>query len=160
MRTFSLAGVVVVVALSLSPNRAKSDPPSEDALRAKVRELEDRLARVEKQLLTPAPESIPFGELTVNLKEERLQRYLRIKIALQVDETSYKETSALVTKKKAEMRNWAITFLSDKSLKDVSGSKGVEGLQEALKKAFGEILAPGAKKNPIKNVLFEEYVVQ
>ena len=158
VRMFSIAALAVLVLL-VAPTVAKSDSPAEDALRAKVRELEERLARIEKQLAVPAHDTIPFSDVVVNLKDDRQQRYLRIKITLRVDESAHRSLESLVAKKKAEMKNAAIMFLADQTIKDVSGTKGVENVQESLKKAFGEILARGAK-NPIKAILFEEYIVQ
>ena len=45
-------------------------------------------------------------------------------------------------------------------MKDVSGPGGVLKVQADLKEGFGKILQGERKGNPIKDVFFEEYVVQ
>ncbi|WP_168219068.1 flagellar basal body-associated FliL family protein [Limnoglobus roseus] len=159
-----LAGLAVVLTFSVTPIPARSDPPAkpsgEDALRAKVADLETRRAIIEKKLAEPDSDTIPFGDVTVNLAEERMTGYLRVKITIEVDETAFKELSRLVEKNKAAMKSWAISHLSGKTVKDVGGTAGVERLKGEIQKQFGEILAPKAKQNPVKAILFEEYLIQ
>ena len=158
MRTLVLAALAVV-AFSLSPTSARPQPKEPD-LATRVRELEERLAVVEKKLARPQDEVVPLGDVTVNLSEERLMRYLRLKIAFKVDAAAHRELTGLVAAKKAELRSWAITHLAGKSVKDVSGSAGVAKLQAELRDGFGKILQGDRKENPVREVLFEEYVVQ
>ncbi|QEL19378.1 flagellar basal body-associated FliL family protein [Limnoglobus roseus] len=166
MRTLLLVGAAAFLTFSVTPIPAKSDPPTkvepsaEQKLLARVSDLEGRVARIERQLAAPTSDLIPFGEVTVNLKEERLTRYLRVKLSIQVDETDYRILEARVEKKKTELKNAAITFLTDRTLADVRHTQGVRGVSDGLKKAFGEVLAPGAKSNPIKDILFDEYLIQ
>src|SRR5436309_3185813 len=47
------------------------------------------------------PSVVPFGDVVVNLGEERLTRYLRVKILLVVEESEVKEAGELLTKQKA-----------------------------------------------------------
>lgn len=154
-----------LLALSIAPSPAQP-PKSDDGVALQLRLLEERAARAEERLArlekatgVVIPEHIPFGDLTVNLAEERQQRYLRLKLAIRVSDANHREMSALVTRKKAELRNAAITFLVGQSLKDVSGTSGVLKVQDGLKKGFGKILGDG-KENPVLEVLFEEYIVQ
>ncbi len=157
----SMLIALALIAAAFAPTTAQEQPPEENAaLREKVRELEQRLARVEKQLAAPADDTIRFGDVVVNIKDERHQRYLRIVVAFQVDPANHRELSALVVKKKAELKTWLITYLADQSTKDVSGSAGISRLREDMKRALGKILQQDRKENPIKDVLFEEYVVQ
>ncbi|VTR96388.1 flagellar basal body-associated protein : Flagellar basal body-associated protein FliL OS=Labrenzia alexandrii DFL-11 GN=fliL PE=4 SV=1: FliL [Gemmata massiliana] len=102
---------------------------------------------------------VPFGEVTVNLAEERQQRYLRTKIAILVDAEAEKEMTDLVTKKKAAVKSTLIGHLAGKNTKDVSGSVGVQRMQRELLERIEEVLYPDGNSR-IRAVLFEEYVVQ
>jgi flagellar basal body-associated protein FliL len=102
---------------------------------------------------------VPFSDIVVNLSEERLQRYLRLKIAVLVDAEAEKEVNDLMTKKKAAVKSAMITHLAGKSLKDVSGSAGVARMQRELLERIEEVLYPDGNSK-IKSILFEEYVVQ
>ena len=158
MRLLVLAALAAV-ALSIAPTHAQPQPKEPDLV-TRVRELEERLALVEKKLARPQDEVVPFGDITVNLSEERLQRYLRLKIAFKVDEKAHREMTGLVAAKRAELKSWAITHLAGKSVKDVSGSAGVVKVQAELRDGFGKILRGDKKENPVREVLFEEYVIQ
>ncbi len=102
---------------------------------------------------------VPFGDLVVNLSEDRLQRYLRVKMAFLVEADAEKEVLDLVTKKKAAIKSAMITHLAGKSVKDVSGSSGVTRSQRELLERIEDVLYPDGNSR-IKSVLFEEYVVQ
>ncbi len=102
---------------------------------------------------------VPFGEVVVNLSEERQQRYLRLKIAILVDAEAEKEATDLVTKKKAAVKSALISHLSGKNTNDVSGSIGVQRMQRELLERIEEVLYPDGNSR-IRAVLFEEYVVQ
>lgn len=169
VRVAVLSGLLVVALLFTSDRSPGQQPPGgppEVDTRAKIRELEARVARLEKLLAaTPpaapvAPEAVPFGDVVVNLKVDSHNRYLRVKIALTADAPVRQEVAGAVTRKRAELRSWLISHLSDQTLKDVSGSAGVDRLRDAVKREFGRILFPGRAPNPIREVLFEEYIVQ
>ncbi|MBX9625105.1 MAG: flagellar basal body-associated FliL family protein [Gemmataceae bacterium] len=103
--------------------------------------------------------SVPFGDVVVNLSEDRMSRYLRVKIALKVDGHDEKATTALVTKHKAAMKSKIIGHLAGKGLKDVGGSVGIAKLQREILEKFDDILYPDGDSH-LKEVLFEEFVVQ
>lgn len=102
---------------------------------------------------------VPFGDVVVNLSEDRLQRYLRVKVAVLVEADAEKEVTDLLTKKKAAVKSAMIAHLAGKSLKDVSGSVGVTRTQRELLERVDEVLYPDGNSK-IRSVLFEEYVVQ
>lgn len=102
---------------------------------------------------------VPFGDVVVNLSEERNQRYLRLKMAILVDAEAEKEALDLVTKKKAAVKSALIGHLAGKSTKDVSGSVGVQRMQRELLERIEDVLYPDGNSR-IRAVLFEEYVVQ
>lgn len=103
--------------------------------------------------------TIPFGDVVVNLAEDRMTRYLRVKISLKVDADDEKNVTDLVAKNKAEMKSKLISYLAGKSLKDVSGSVGVNKIQREILEKFDDILYPDGNSR-LREVLFEEYVVQ
>jgi flagellar FliL protein len=102
---------------------------------------------------------VPFGDLVVNLVEPRMQRYLRIKIAVLADAESEEEVTALLTKQKAEVKSKLIGYLVGKDIKDVSGTVGVNRLQRELLERVEDVLYPDGHSQ-IRAILFEEYVIQ
>jgi flagellar basal body-associated protein FliL len=164
---FGLTAAGTLLVLCGAPSSADDQPNepakvTEAALRTKVRELEERVAQLEKGVGRTGPlvtgDTILVGETVTNLAEGNLQRYLRCKIAIKVDPAARTEAAEAVVARRIELKNWVITFVAGSSLKDVSGSKNVERIQGEMKRAFGKILFPDHKANPIKEVLFEEYV--
>jgi flagellar protein FliL len=105
------------------------------------------------------PAFVPFGDVVVNLAEERLTRYLRVKLVLVVDHAEEKEMTEEITKNKAILKNWLIGFLSDKALKEVSGAASVNRLRREIQEQFNSLLSAG-KVDKVMDVLFEEFVVQ
>jgi flagellar FliL protein len=105
------------------------------------------------------PAFVPFGDVVVNLAEERLTRYLRVKLVLVIDHTEEKELTEEVTKNKAILKNWLIGYLSDKSLKDVNGAANVNKLRREIQEQFNSLMGAG-RVDKVHDVLFEEFVVQ
>ncbi len=102
---------------------------------------------------------VPFGEVVVNLSEERLTRYLRVKLVLLIDGNHEKETTETITKSKAILKSWLIGHLTDKSLKEVSGGTGVNRLRRQILDQFNVLLG-ASESDLIQEVLFEEFVIQ
>jgi flagellar basal body-associated protein FliL len=102
---------------------------------------------------------IPFGDVVVNLNEERLTRYLRVKLLLVVDAEQEKEATELVTKNKPLLKNWLIGYLSDKSLQDISGAAGVNKMRREVWREFNAELYPDGSER-IVDIFLEEFVVQ
>ncbi len=102
---------------------------------------------------------MPFGEVVVNLNEERLTRYLRVKLILVIDIAQEKPVTELIQKKKAILKNWLISYLSDKSLQEVSGATGVNRLRREIQDQFNNQMFPDGSEK-IRDVLFEEFVIQ
>jgi flagellar protein FliL len=102
---------------------------------------------------------VPFGDVVVNLNEEKLHRFLRIKLLLVVDEGYEKTLIEEVQKIKPELKNWLIAYLSDKSLNDVTGAAGVNRLRREIWSKFnGEMFPDGSEH--IQDVIFEEFNIQ
>ena len=104
-------------------------------------------------------EFVAFGDVVVNLHEERMTRYLRVKIVLMVDGGKEKIFTDHMNASKAQLKNWLIGHLANKSLKDVGGSVGVKRLQREILEHFETVLYPEGD-GPLREVLFEEYAVQ
>ena len=103
---------------------------------------------------------VPFGDpVVVNLNEDRLTRYLKIKILLVVDASDEKTVAELIVKKKPALKNWLIANLSDKSLSEVTGAAGLNKMRREIWHQFnGELFPDGAEK--VLDIFFEEFVVQ
>lgn len=104
-------------------------------------------------------ESIAFGDVAVNLSDGRMNRYLRLKIVIRADADDSKEITKLVEKRKPVMKDWLISHLSGKTLKDISGTVGVKRVQREIQERFEELLYPHGDGKPFE-ILFEEFVVQ
>jgi flagellar basal body-associated protein FliL len=107
----------------------------------------------------PKTAIVAFSEVVVNLSEDRMSRYLRVKIAVLVDADHEAEMTEELTKHKAAIKSKIIGHLAGKTLKDVSGTVGVNRLQRELLERFEEVLSPDGEGH-VRGVLFEEYVVQ
>jgi flagellar FliL protein len=103
--------------------------------------------------------TVQFGEVAVNLSEARMTRYLRVKIILIVDSEDAKELNKQLDKRKPMMKDWLISHLAGKSMKDVGGTVGVKRVQREIQDRFEELLFPHGDSVPFE-VLFEEFVVQ
>ena len=101
---------------------------------------------------------VPFGEVVVNLSEERLTRYLRVKLMLLIDGNHEKEDTEKINKSKAMLKSWLIGHLTDKTLKEVQGGAGVNRIRREIHEQFNALL--GGEKDMIQDVLFEEFVIQ
>src|SRR5262245_648229 len=75
---------------------------------------------------------VPFGDVVVNIHEERLTRYLRAKIILVVDEEEEKKMLEELPKKKAVLKNWLIGYLCDRSLQEVRGAASINRLRREI----------------------------
>jgi len=103
---------------------------------------------------------IPFGDpVVVNLGEERLTRYLRVKLLLVVDEANQKTVTELLAIKQPFLRSWLIAYLMDQSLGEVSGASGVNRIRREVRDHFNAMLYPDGSER-ILDILFVEFVVQ
>ncbi len=102
---------------------------------------------------------VPFGEVVVNLGEERLTRYLRAKLLLVVDEVHQRTLNELLAQQKPFLKSWLISYLSDQSLQEVSGAAGVNRVRREVRDKFNSMLFPDNSER-IQDVLFDEFVVQ
>ncbi len=114
-------------------------------------------ANKEKQHKKPA--IIPFGDVVVNLGEERLTRYLRVKVLLVVDGDNERQIAEHLAKQKAYLKSWLISYLADLSIQEVSRATGVNRLRREIRDQFNALLYPDGQEMVLE-VLFDEFVVQ
>ena len=105
---------------------------------------------------------IPFGGekgITVNLDEGRMSRYLHLSITLQVDEAQQEKVKELIEDKKVILKNWLLSYLSDKNMDEVRGAAGQNRLRREIQDYFNTTLFSDGYDR-IHDVLFEEFNVQ
>lgn len=101
----------------------------------------------------------PYGEVTVNLAEGRMNRYLRLKIALHIRKSDADVVARAVNEKQLILRNWLLSHLSDKELDDIRGKAGQNMLRREIREYFNATLFPDNYER-IYDILFEEFNVQ
>jgi flagellar basal body-associated protein FliL len=102
---------------------------------------------------------VPFGDVVVNLAEERLTRYLRVNLTLLVDGANETLVRQAVETKRTILKDWLISYLSDKGLDEVRGAAGVNRSRREIQDHFNGLLFPDGSAR-IRDVLFEEFTVQ
>lgn len=102
---------------------------------------------------------VPFGEVTVNLDEGRMNRYLRLKMSLQVQRQDQEQVKQLLTQKSLILKNWLLSHLSDKTLDEIRGKAGQNMLRREIRTSFNTMLFADSQ-NRIYDILFEEFNVQ
>lgn len=102
---------------------------------------------------------VPYREVTVNLDEARMNRYLRLKIALYIREADENVVSSAIAKKDLILRNWMVSHLSDKELDDIRGKAGQNMLRREIRDYFNATLFDD-NYDRIYDVLFDEFNVQ
>lgn len=122
-------------------------------------EPEENTLDVEMPEPSGKPAFISFGETVANLNDGRMTRYLRLGITLQVDEAQMAAIEQLHEKRKAVLRNWLLSHISDKSMDDIRGKAGQNRLRREIHEHFNIVLFPDGIDR-IEDVLFEEFNVQ
>jgi flagellar basal body-associated protein FliL len=102
---------------------------------------------------------IQYGEVTVNLDEQRMNRYLRIKIVLHVRRTDESIVKTAISEKELLLRSWLVSHLSDKELDEIRGKAGQNMLRREIRDQFNATLFPDHYER-IYDVLFQEFNVQ
>jgi flagellar basal body-associated protein FliL len=105
------------------------------------------------------PAFVPFGEAVVNLHVERLTRYIRVKVVIEVDETKEFMVNDLVGKRKARLKSWLISYLADRTMEEVRGAAGVNRIRREIRDYFNNDLFPDGSEL-IRDIYFEEFTVQ
>ena len=110
----------------------------------------------------PAPDEtavVPFGDVTVNLNDGKMNRYLRLKIAVLVAKDDELMVTEAITNKSAVLKNWMLSHLSDKSMEEIRGGAGQNMLSRELLGQFNDVLFSDHLDH-VYDVLFEEFNIQ
>ncbi len=107
----------------------------------------------------PATVFINFEPIIVNANEPRLQRYIRAAITLVIRRENELQVNDLLAKRKDEVKNWMITYLSGCSLEEVRGPRNLNRVRREIHDSLNEMLWPN-QKPLIDNVLLKEFQVQ
>ncbi len=103
---------------------------------------------------------VSFGDVIANLAEDRLTRYVKVKITLQVNSDQASAIQKIMDgPQKAVFQNWLLTYLSDKQLQDVKGANAMNTLRREIQDGFNALLAAQGDYK-VERVLFEEFNVQ
>ena len=102
---------------------------------------------------------IEFGEVTVNLNEARLNRYLRVNISLLIDKSATDELTLLLEENTVVLKSWLLSFLSEQGMADIRGATGQNRLRREILEHFNSVLFTNGPPR-IRNVLFQEFNVQ
>jgi flagellar FliL protein len=103
--------------------------------------------------------AVPFGDVVVNLGEDRLNRFLRVKIMVAIEEPDTKEVTELIEHQRAFLKSWLIGYLSDQSTQEVTRKAGVNRIRREIRDQFNAHLFPEGEEKII-DILFDEFVVQ
>lgn len=103
--------------------------------------------------------TIPFGAVTVNLDEGRMNRYLHLSIVVLIAKADEPAVTAALKQKTVELKNWLLSHLSDKTLDEIRGKAGQNMLRREIRREFNEILFSD-RRDRVYDVLFEEFNVQ
>ena len=138
--------VIGVVVLFLMSGEEEEDLPEE----------EQQVTDVAEPLI--APIFLPLESFVVNLKDGR--RFLKTTIQLMLSEPG---ASAYLTIRLVEVKDIVLAELQELSVEDVKQSDAREALKLRLISAISQILPSSPEwedPEPIRKVLFEEFVIQ
>ena len=102
---------------------------------------------------------IAFPDVVVNLGEDRLNRFLKAKIMLAVEEADAKEVGDLLNTQKAFLKSWLLGYLSDQTTQDITRKVGVNRIRREIRNQFNAMLYPEGEEK-ITDILFDEFIVQ
>ncbi|MBN1477089.1 flagellar basal body-associated FliL family protein [Candidatus Sumerlaeota bacterium] len=108
----------------------------------------------------PPPDAIPeFGtivqleEFTVNLNESAGSRYLRVRIALELEDSAME---AVIMERMPLIHDTVLLYLSGLVMEDINTVAGKELVKDQIRQRIEQHLRQGT----IRRVLFEEFLVQ
>lgn len=103
--------------------------------------------------------ALPFDDVVVNIGEPKLNRFLRVKLMIAVEEHDHHEVGELLTKQKAFLKSWLICYLSDLSAQEVTRRASVNRIRREICEQFNQMLWPNEEPK-IVDILFDMFVVQ
>lgn len=103
------------------------------------------------------PVFVPMEAFTVNLDQDTGGQYLQVIISLEVADAHMGDKIKTYTPK---LRNNVIRLLSGKKASELITKEGKEALAGEIRSLMNEVLEPGAKEGPVKEVLFTSFIIQ
>lgn len=103
--------------------------------------------------------ALPFDDVVVNIGEEKMSRYLRVKLMVAVEDGDARDVAELLAKQKAFLKSWLICYLSDQSPQEVTRRAGVNRIRREICDQFNLMLFPDSE-GKIVDILFDMFVVQ
>jgi len=143
-----VVGAVVAVLMMGGEEEAATQTPQQEAAAKQA----GKPAKVKSDLLNIGP-IFPLDQVIVNLLSQSGRRYLKTTINL---ELTNEKLQAELGNKKAVIKDTVITVLSQKTIEEISTTKGKEKLKEELMERMNEFLVDGQ----ITNIFFTDFVIQ
>ena len=103
------------------------------------------------------PIYIALDQFTVNLAPDNGDQFLQVMISVEVEDTTVGDRLKSYTPK---LRNNVIRLLSGKKASELNTPAGKEALAIEIRSLMNEVLEPGAKEGPVKEVLFTNFIIQ
>jgi len=164
--TGALRGIVLVVAIALAAgaggflSAGLSGPKAASDQAGEVTQADLDLAPEAEE--EASEEEAMYYELdvpAVNPREERLTRFVKMKLSLKIKKTRYADVEARIKEKQPEILNWLVVNLSDHSLEELTGAANINGLRRQIHDAVNELI-DGEKEGLIEDVLIQEFMVE
>jgi len=101
---------------------------------------------------------LDFEQITVNLDEPRLARYVCVVVTLEIPSEEFESAKTLVEARMPVLTNWLTVYLASCSLEDTRGAANLNRIQREVLDAFNTQLWPDQKPK-IHGVLFKNFTV-
>ena len=120
-------------------------------------EVATETATKKKDTKEAIPVFVAMDAFTVNLDQDTGGQYLQVVISLEVADLHMGDKVKTYTPK---LRNNVIRLLSGKKASELITKEGKETLAGEIRTLMNEVLEPGAKEGPVKEVLFTSFIIQ
>ena len=133
--------------------RKSSEGETEEVTQADLNKPEQKPAKEDPK------NALEYYELdvpAVNLREERLARFLKTTLSLAVKQENFDDFTKLVEKKTPLILNWLVVNLSDRTVEECTGARNRNRLRRQILEALNELLDD---RNLVEDVLFQEFAV-
>ena len=102
---------------------------------------------------------LEFGEVIVNLNMDRFNRYLKLKVTLEVAKEKSVDIEKRIEDRTAVLRGWLIAHVADKTMDEIRGASGQNKLRREIHDQFNAILTTDGY-DVVNDIYFEEFNVQ
>ncbi|MCA9034208.1 MAG: flagellar basal body-associated FliL family protein [Planctomycetaceae bacterium] len=154
-----VVGIISAAAGSAVPLLMPTSDPAEAEPIVEVKKPVFELPKEEETVFVTFGDPKKDQDITVNLNESRMTRFLLVAITLQIPKSQELEFPKLLETKKAQLRSWLLSEMADMELDDVRGAAGMNRLRRTIREHFNSVLYPDGT-DMIYDVLFDKYNVQ